>query len=270
MKKYLLVCVLLISFRAYSQSTESVFVYFAFDKYQLSSNTRARLDSLTDSLDIADLIELHGHCDARGSGAYNIQLSRQRVREVEKYLLDIGWEKKDIIIAKGHGEAIPVDDNISEEGRQQNRRVEIRVLRGQAKKTLKEQLENKNLKTGDNIILQNIHFVGGMHRLLPESDNTLLELLDVMRSYPKLVIRIEGHICCQEGPEDGFDVETRQNDLSEARAKAITYYLVSKGIDPNRISYKGFGHSAPLFPYPEKTTEEQKLNRRVEIKILSK
>jgi outer membrane protein OmpA-like peptidoglycan-associated protein len=271
MKKYLLTSFLLLSSLAYSQSKESVFVYFDFDKYVLSRSTLNVLDSLTDSLDLADRIELHGHCDAKGSDGYNILLSRKRVKAVEKYLLNIGWEKKDIGIVEAHGERIPLYENNSESGRKVNRRVEIKILRGQAvTTTLKEKLDNNTLKTGDNIVLHNIHFYGGMHRLMPESAPTLKELLDAMRSHPKLVIRIEGHICCQQGSGDGMDVETGEFNLSEERGKAITEFLIANGIEAKRISYKGFGHSAPLYPYPEKNEEEQKLNRRVEIKIISR
>ena len=56
MKKYLLLVGLLVSSMAFSQS-ESVFVYFDSDKYALSRNTLSILDSLTDSLDLADRIE---------------------------------------------------------------------------------------------------------------------------------------------------------------------------------------------------------------------
>ncbi|HUR66928.1 MAG TPA: OmpA family protein [Chitinophagaceae bacterium] len=275
MKKILLISGLLLSAIAYTQGPASVFVYFDFNRYELTHTSRARLDSLTDSLDLSDRIELHGHCDAKGSDAYNIRLSAQRVMKVEQYLLGNGWEHKDIAIVEGHGESMPLNDNGSESDRQLNRRVEIRILRGaqtqvQTKPSLKEQLDNKTLKTGDNIILQNIHFKGAMHQLMPESAATLQELLDAMRSHPTLVIRIEGHICCQMGTGDARDIETGEYDLSEARAKAITEYLIENRIDKNRISYKGYGHSAPLYPYPEKNEEEQRLNRRVEIKIISK
>src|SRR6185436_18885882 len=105
---------------------------------------------------------------------------------------------------------------------------------------------------------------------LPESKPALDELLAAMKTYPKLVIEIEGNICCVEGDEDGIDLETGLKNLSYTRAKAIADWLVYMGIDSNRVSYKGFGHSKPLYPYPERSEEEQKLNRRVEIKIISK
>jgi outer membrane protein OmpA-like peptidoglycan-associated protein len=98
----------------------------------------------------------------------------------------------------------------------------------------------------------------------------LEELLEAMLTYPTLVIQVEGHICCNPTPADGLDNETGRYNLSEARAKAVKDYLLEKGIHTDRVKYKGFGHTAPLYPYPEKSLEEEKLNRRVEIKILKK
>jgi len=45
---------------------------------------------------------------------------------------------------------------------------------------------------------------------------------------------------------------------------------LSNGIEASRISYKGWGHSNPIYPYPERSEEEKTLNRRVELVIISK
>ncbi len=273
--------ILLIAASSNAQDIKSVYIHFAFDKSVLDASSKTRLDSLTDSLDVSDRIELHGHCDAIGSNDYNDVLSQKRVMAVKNYLLSIGWETKDILIAEGHGKRMPLTGNESPEQRSQNRRVEIKIIygNGAASKTtptaskpptLTEKIADSTVKAGTNLVLRNINFAGGLHRFLPESYPMLEELLDAMRTYPALVIRVEGHICCNPTPADGLDNETGLFNLSEARAKAVKDYLVKNGIDPKRISYKGFGHSIPLYPYPEKSLEEEKLNRRVEIRILSK
>lgn len=269
-----------------AQTPASVFVHFATDKHILTPASQATLDSLTDNLDVSDRVELHGHCDANGSNAYNDRLSARRVKAVLDYLIEIGWEKKDILLAEGHGENLPIAGNATEDQRRLNRRVEIRIIPGQPQpakpvstvpgkpdvpvKTLTEKIADTATKAGTNITLRNINFYGSMHQFLPESGPSLLELLDAMKRFPNLMIRIEGHICCEPGEGDGYDQETGMNNLSEARAKAVKDFLVVNGIDHRRIHTKGFGHSAPIYPYPEKSIEEQKLNRRVEIKILSK
>ena len=91
-----------------------------------------------------------------------------------------------------------------------------------------------------------------------------------MKQFPKLEIRIEGHICCQPGPNDGINNQTGLPNLSFARAQAINDYLVENGIDQARVKYIGLGHSMPIYPYPEQNEEERTINRRVEIKILGK
>lgn len=272
---------LLVIFNSHAQNSKSVFVHFAFNKSVLDATARARLDSLTDSLDVSDRIELHGHCDAIGTNDYNDVLSQKRVQAVKNYLLNIGWESGDILIAAGHGKRMPVTSNDNPEQRSLNRRVEIKIIYGNpaasnasppATKppTLTEKIADSTVKSGTNLVLRNINFAGGLHRFLPESYPMLEELLEAMRTYPALVIRVEGHICCNPTPADGLDNETGQFNLSEARAKAVKDYLVKNGIETKRISYKGFGHSMPLYPYPEKSIEEEKLNRRVEIRIISK
>ncbi len=280
-RPFILLLFLLVIFNSHAQNSKSVFVHFAFNKSVLDATARARLDSLTDSLDVSDRIELHGHCDAIGTNDYNDVLSQKRVQSVKNYLLNIGWESGDILIAAGHGKRMPVTSNDNPEQRSLNRRVEIKIIYGNpaasnasppATKppTLTEKIADSTVKSGTNLVLRNINFAGGLHRFLPESYPMLEELLEAMRTYPALVIRVEGHICCNPTPADGLDNETGQFNLSEARAKAVKDYLVKNGIETKRISYKGFGHSMPLYPYPEKSIEEEKLNRRVEIRIISK
>lgn len=270
--KLTILCLLLLArLTGLSQPPSSVFVHFAFDKWQLSIPARATLDSLTDTLYADDRIELHGHCDSLGSGSYNDRLSQKRVKSVLAYLLSIGWEKKDILVSTGHGEKIPLTNNNTPEDRSLNRRVEIKIIRGESEPvSLLKQLGDSTKIAGTNIVLKNLNFVGGMHQLIPESMPILNELLKAMQTWPKLVIRVEGHICCESGTGDGYDMETGINNLSEARAKAVCDFLIANNIAPQRVSYKGFGHSKPLYPFPEKNEEESQLNRRVEIKIISR
>jgi outer membrane protein OmpA-like peptidoglycan-associated protein len=83
-----------------------------------------------------------------------------------------------------------------------------------------------------------------------------------------MVIRVEGHICCGPADEiDGIDLETGLENLSISRSMAVQQFLINKGIEAQRISHAGFGHSRPIYPYPEKNKEEEQANRRVEIVI---
>jgi OOP family OmpA-OmpF porin len=71
-------------------------------------------------------IEVAGHTDSRGSDAYNLDLSARRAATVLKLLLDGGVPNS--VTSRGYGERQPVASNTTDEGRQQNRRVVLRVL----------------------------------------------------------------------------------------------------------------------------------------------
>ncbi|HEY6125704.1 MAG TPA: OmpA family protein [Steroidobacteraceae bacterium] len=71
-------------------------------------------------------IEVAGHTDSRGSDALNLDLSSRRADTVLKYLQDGGVTNA--ITARGYGERQPVASNSNDDGRQQNRRVVLRVL----------------------------------------------------------------------------------------------------------------------------------------------
>ena len=115
----------------------------------------------------------------------------------------------------------------------------------------------------DKIVLKNINFIGGQSIFTEDSKPALEELLLAMKTYPKLVIRVEGHICCI--PKYPYDKNSI--DLSVARAKAVQDFLINNGINAQRISHKGFGQSRPIYPIPEKSEKERHDNRRVEISI---
>ncbi|EIK54726.1 OmpA [Stutzerimonas stutzeri TS44] len=71
-------------------------------------------------------IEVTGHTDSIGSNASNIELSQRRAISVGKYLIAQGIEKSRIQVY-GAGPSQPVASNGVEEGRAQNRRVEIKL-----------------------------------------------------------------------------------------------------------------------------------------------
>ena len=74
-------------------------------------------------------IHLHvsGHADSIGSESYNQKLSERRAQAVVDYMIDNGIAEERLV-AEGFGESQPVSANDTEEGRQQNRRVQVRIL----------------------------------------------------------------------------------------------------------------------------------------------
>ena len=253
--------------------SDTLDILFDFDSFELKPGEKELIDQiLKPSPDFTGGVELRGHCDSRGSDAYNIRLSLNRVQSVRRYLLSKGLQENKILETIGYGERIPMADNLTEEGRALNRRVEVIFTAGKPEDPvpLKEKLSDPKLTVGTTIALRNLNFVGGRSLLLDESVPILHELLEAMQKHPTLVIQIEGHICCHPDAGDGFDLATGLENLSEARARAVRNFLVENGIASARLSYRGFGHSRPLHPYPEQSEEVRTANRRVEIRIIRK
>ena len=72
-------------------------------------------------------IEVVGHTDDVGDDAYNMDLSEQRAAAVTAYLINAGVDGSKIV-AVGAGESLPIATNTTEQGRAENRRVEVLIL----------------------------------------------------------------------------------------------------------------------------------------------
>jgi OOP family OmpA-OmpF porin len=104
---------------------------FGFDKDGLSDSGRVALDGLADDLKRMDDIEnvtVVGHTDSTGPADYNMGLSQRRADTVKAHLVSKGIAA-DKISTKGMGETQPAASNATDEGRAQNRRVEI-IIKG--------------------------------------------------------------------------------------------------------------------------------------------
>jgi outer membrane protein OmpA-like peptidoglycan-associated protein len=104
-------------------------LFFIFDTDQLIEESKGELKQLLSTLieNPSMKIEIAGHTDSKGSDEYNLILSRRRAQAVMNYLLENGIDPKRLS-AKGYGESMPIADNDTEEGCQQNRRVEYHVI----------------------------------------------------------------------------------------------------------------------------------------------
>ena len=101
-------------------------IQFEFDSSVLKTSSYSTLDKLAKELrDNNSAVQLDGYASAEGSEAYNLTLSKDRANSVKQYLVNAGVSSSSIT-AKGYGEKNPVASNATEEGRVQNRRVEIK------------------------------------------------------------------------------------------------------------------------------------------------
>ncbi len=104
-------------------------IFFDFDAATLRAESKNELDRLVKLMkDQTSLkIEISGHTDNVGSAQYNKTLSERRAKSVVDYLISDGI-KADRLTFKGYGFDIPIASNETDEGRQQNRRVEFKIL----------------------------------------------------------------------------------------------------------------------------------------------
>ncbi|MGB3547496.1 MAG: OmpA family protein [Saprospiraceae bacterium] len=104
-------------------------ILYGFDSSTLSAASKTNLDNLVTILNKYPDTELtvDGHTDSKGSDTYNQTLSEKRAASVADYITMKGIMRSRITTV-GHGEMQPVATNDTEEGRAQNRRVEVAIV----------------------------------------------------------------------------------------------------------------------------------------------
>ncbi len=103
-------------------------VFFAYDKYALSSQARDILENNAKILNRnkGAKVVIEGHCDERGSNEYNIALGDRRAQTVKKYLLRVGVDGSDISTVS-YGEEKPFCEGSGEQCWKKNRRAHFVV-----------------------------------------------------------------------------------------------------------------------------------------------
>lgn len=104
-------------------------VFYEVDSWQLKNESFSELNNLVTLLTVNKniIIEIGGYTDSTGSDEYNLSLSEKRALSVVNYLIGRGIPLERLRY-KGYGNASPVGDNITAEGRKLNRRTEVTVV----------------------------------------------------------------------------------------------------------------------------------------------
>jgi outer membrane protein OmpA-like peptidoglycan-associated protein len=102
---------------------------FAFDSDQITPAAGDNLRKLAASLEKYDNTRtlIVGHTDAQGSDAYNQDLSERRAAAAAGYIVGAGVDRARVS-STGRGEIEPIATNDSDDGRRQNRRVEVAIF----------------------------------------------------------------------------------------------------------------------------------------------
>ncbi|CDF79665.1 OmpA/MotB family protein [Formosa agariphila KMM 3901] len=107
----------------------------------------------------------------------------------------------------------------------------------------------------------NLLFATASANLLPESENQLSNLVEILKAYPNVAIKIGGYT-------DNTGDPAANLKLSEDRAKSVVAEMVAKGIDSGRLSAEGYGQQHPVAT--NETEEGRAQNRRIAMRVTSK
>ncbi|MDR0754111.1 MAG: OmpA family protein [Prevotellaceae bacterium] len=111
------------------------------------------------------------------------------------------------------------------------------------------------------IEIQDIFYEYNKSRLTEKSKAELDKYVQYFDEYPEMTVEIGSHT-------DSRGSNAYNMKLSEQRAKAVVDYLISKGIDENRLVWKGYGEEQLLIPNA-KTEAEHQANRRTVFRVLT-
>lgn len=236
------------------EAQEKITVFFDFAKTIPNPQSVVSLQNWIKQNPQAEILKIQGYCDTVHTPTFNLKLAQQRIESVEAILLKNNLTIAKNVEKKAFGETFDWSINQNE-----NRKVTLFYTIPAPEPSFKKELEAAQI--GDKLKLQGLNFFGGKDIVLPRSEAVMEELLEMMIAIPTLKVEIQGHICCST-EEDA--------ELSTRRAQTVYNFLLSKGIHEDRLSYKGFSSTQPIYPLPEKSFEEREANRRVEILIVAK
>ena len=109
--------------------------------------------------------------------------------------------------------------------------------------------------------LRNIYYDYDKSNIRDESKPTLDSLYQILIENPGITIELSSHT-------DSRGSDTYNQTLSQKRAESCVNYLISKGINPTRLTSKGWGETA-LLVKNAKTEDEHQQNRRTTFKVVN-
>ncbi|WP_205513732.1 OmpA family protein [Longitalea arenae] len=117
------------------------------------------------------------------------------------------------------------------------------------------------------VVLDNVYYDFDKASLKAGAQTSLDKLAALLHAHPEITIELSAHT-------DNKGSEAYNQRLSEARARACVAYLISKGIDKNRLRAKGYGSARPIAPNANEdgsdNPEGRQLNRRTEFKVVER
>ena len=106
-------------------------VFFGYDSWTISEDGRQALTRDTEWMksNVSALVKVEGHCDERGTSAYNLVLGEKRAKTVRNYLVELGISANRLSVVS-YGKERPSCNEHSESCYQQNRRGHLSLKTG--------------------------------------------------------------------------------------------------------------------------------------------
>ena len=255
--------VFLFCFCQFYAQEQTMSLYFDHASWDLSAKEKNKLTDLLDKENTLFIDSILAYTNELGAESYNQSLAYHRLKSVIQFLNDqkINFDKTKI-----HGEKYPlginpIDDDplwrkveINYHYNTKQPEIAINEIVEPTKVTDFSKIFNEQSKTGNFIPIQlNIEFHNVSASIMDYSYSEVDRLFIFLAENKEVNVFLRGHVCCAPSEE-----------LSISRARTIYYMLIQKGIDENRITYKGYSNTLPLVS-PELTEEDMQRNRRVEV-----
>ncbi|MDQ7014786.1 MAG: OmpA family protein, partial [Gammaproteobacteria bacterium] len=206
------------------------------------------------------VVELSGHTDSKGTDEFNQRLSLKRSQSVQRFLMAHGVHADQLRI-KAYGESAPIASNDLDEGRSQNRRVEAHLVQALKQVSVDDDLPESCKNNSQDLSLDKVEtsFEAYGFQLLSESAKQAWEkVADRLIDSPDLHAELAGYT-------DSSGSEELNQQLAQQRAESVRDYLISLGVDGDRLTATGYGESDPIAD--NSTAEGRKANRRVELHL---
>ncbi|KAA3612688.1 MAG: hypothetical protein DWQ05_18745 [Calditrichaeota bacterium] len=223
-------------------------------------------------------VEIQGHTDWKGTETYNQGLSDRRSNSVLTFLDSIDtsgkiakWIADTLLISRGYGELRPIATNLTDAGRQRNRRVSfgdnffMDIVNTSEIKLLKDQNpDNNHAKFVVEIPTSlAIRFATNESKISPTTEALLDGYLD--KFLPKLHAAAE-NIFLITGHTDHTGSAANNVKLSQERADAVLAYFLTKNVLRSRMKAVGHGANFPIAPNTTEAGREK--NRRVGVEVV--
>ena len=127
-----------------------------------------------------------------------------------------------------------------------------------------QQYKLENLPTceiGTCIILDEVTFDPGKFAITDSNSTQLENVVGLMKDNPTMIIEIGGYT-------DKSGIPEKNLLISQDRARAVLDFLISKGVEKERLTHVGYGDAKPIAPNKYRWGRDK--NRRIELKLTAR